>query len=201
MPINLETLRDHDASVVRLSVDLVDGVTAADLARPTPCAGWDLGDLLAHLATQHRGFAAAVEGRGDDPAVWTVTPIGNDPAAEYRQAADLVLKAFSAVDDPDRPCSLPEISPDDSLPAVVTIGIHAVDYLIHSWDVAASLGRPFRPDENVTAALLPLVRSIPDDERRTEPGRAFAPGLPPVEGESPGDRILRLVGRSPGWRP
>ena len=63
-------IRDLDARAVRASVDAVEGITAVDLSRPTPCSEWTLGDLLAHMTAQHRGFTAASAGRGADPAVW-----------------------------------------------------------------------------------------------------------------------------------
>ena len=40
---------------------LLDRVGAADLDRPTPCAGWDLRALVAHLIGQNHGFAEAVD--------------------------------------------------------------------------------------------------------------------------------------------
>jgi uncharacterized protein (TIGR03083 family) len=43
-----------------LGLDAVVGqVEDADLGRPTPCGGWDLAALLAHLVGQDRGLAAA----------------------------------------------------------------------------------------------------------------------------------------------
>ncbi|NML52559.1 hypothetical protein HHL19_17940 [Streptomyces sp. R302] len=54
-----DDLRRLHARVVRDSVHLVARVTPADLTRPTPCAGWDLKDLLDHMTAQHHGFAAA----------------------------------------------------------------------------------------------------------------------------------------------
>jgi uncharacterized protein (TIGR03083 family) len=47
-----------DARAVRASVQVVSQASAADLARPTPCADWTLADLLAHMTAQHNGFAA-----------------------------------------------------------------------------------------------------------------------------------------------
>ena len=55
-------VRELDRRAVRASVDMVAKVTIEDLGRPTPCAGWTLADLLAHMTAQHRGFAAAAEG-------------------------------------------------------------------------------------------------------------------------------------------
>ncbi|MGZ8748588.1 MAG: maleylpyruvate isomerase N-terminal domain-containing protein, partial [Mycobacterium sp.] len=71
MHIASDTLPFHRTAVLA-SVDAVNAVTRDDLARPTPCAGWDLATLLAHMTVQHRGFAAAARGVTDldvwDPA-------------------------------------------------------------------------------------------------------------------------------------
>ncbi len=52
-----------DARAVRASVRVVLQASAADLARPTPCADWTLAELLAHMTAQHNGFAAAAAGK------------------------------------------------------------------------------------------------------------------------------------------
>ena len=88
-------IRDLDARAVRASVDVVEGITALDLSRPTPCSEWTLGDLLAHMTVQHRGFAAASAGRGADPAVWKAGAPSPDPVADYAMAAELVIAAFA----------------------------------------------------------------------------------------------------------
>src|SRR5918998_3703711 len=49
---------------------VLEPLDAADLGRPTPCAGWDLRALLEHMTGQDHGFAAAVSaartgGEGD----------------------------------------------------------------------------------------------------------------------------------------
>ncbi|MGC7198426.1 maleylpyruvate isomerase N-terminal domain-containing protein, partial [Mycobacteroides abscessus subsp. massiliense] len=42
-------LRDVHKTAVQTSADIVSAVTRGDLRRPTPCAGWTLGDLLTHM--------------------------------------------------------------------------------------------------------------------------------------------------------
>src|ERR1700685_3712747 len=59
-----------DAEAVRASVRVVGLAGPEDLARMTPCAGWTLGDLVAHMTAQHDGFAAAAAGEGADLARW-----------------------------------------------------------------------------------------------------------------------------------
>src|SRR6266568_1980176 len=81
-------MRELDAGAVLASVKVVSAVTAGDLGRPTPCAGWTLGDLLAHMTVQHDGFAAAAAGRGGDLTVWQAGAPTEDPAAEDPAAED-----------------------------------------------------------------------------------------------------------------
>ena len=181
------------------SVAVVSRITADELRRDTPCAGWHLGDLLAHMTIQHDGFAAAATGHGADPAVWRPRPLGADPTGEYAAAAHRVLDAFAAPDVLTREFALPEISAAVTFPAERAIGFHLVDYVVHGWDVARSLGLPYQLDAEVLEIALRVAAAVPDGENRLAPGAAFAPGLP-VPGNAPAlDRVVALLGRSPAW--
>jgi uncharacterized protein (TIGR03086 family) len=187
MPTDLIAL---DALAVRSTVHLVSGVTDADLSRPTPCAEWHLGALLTHMTAQHRGFAAAASGHGGDLAAWSWAPFS---VRDYAASADLVRTAFAAPGVLDRIFELPEFGA--SFPGRLAIGFHLVDYVVHGWDVATSLGRPYSPDPAVVAAALPLARSVPDGPARLEPGAPFAPALPVPADTDPLSEILLLLGR------
>ena len=119
----------------------------ADLDRPTPCEGWNLADLLGHMTVQHRGFAAAARGFGADPDVWRVetssTRCGPIPVGTYAEAAHDVLDAFAADGTAEAPFALPEFGEGAVFPGAMAMGFHFVDYVVHGWDVAATLGVPF----------------------------------------------------------
>jgi uncharacterized protein (TIGR03086 family) len=193
--------RDLDARAVRASVEVVSEVTAVDLGRPTPCAEWTLGDLLAHMTVQHNGFAAAAAGRGADPEVWKASAPATDPVTEYGMAAELVIAAFAAPGVLERGFALPEIIPGVEFPAAQAISFHFIDYVVHGWDVARALGLPYGLDAALVEAALPVAEAVPDGERRLRPGAAFRPRLSsPVDaGAGAMDRILALLGRSPTW--
>jgi len=131
---------DLDARVVRATVGLVSQVGPADLARPTPCAGWTLGDLIGHMTAQHDGWTAAAAGHGADLSCWQAGPPAADPVREYAAAAGRVLKAFGDDGVLGREFALAELSPVLRFPAAQAIGFHFIDYLVHGWDVARSLG-------------------------------------------------------------
>jgi uncharacterized protein (TIGR03086 family) len=194
-----------DALAVRASLNLVEQVTARDLARPTPCADWTLHGLLRHMIAQHYGFAAAAAGDAD-LANWTLRPLGPDPVADYRAAAERVLGAFAADGVVEREFPLPEIVRDLLFPARQAISFHLVDYVVHAWDVAATLDRPLSLDPLLVSVALQVARAVPGGDFRLAPGAAFGPAVDwPGDGaEADGaglDQIVALLGRSPGWHP
>ncbi|HEY2266156.1 MAG TPA: TIGR03086 family metal-binding protein [Streptosporangiaceae bacterium] len=190
---------DLDARVVEVTVSLVKQAGLLDLDRPTPCAGWTLADLIAHMTAQHYGWIAAAVGHGADLSAWQPGPPVADPIGEYAEAARRVLEAFSDEGVLDREFALAEISPVLRFPAAQAISFHFIDYLVHGWDVARSLGADYQPEPGVLAAALPVALAVPGGKARERDGAAFAPGLDVPAQAGPLDQILSLLGRSPSW--
>lgn len=179
-------------------------MTVDDLDRPTPCAGWDLAELLTHMTVQHKGFAAAARGAGADLAVWAPATVAGavrvDPGGAYAAAAAEVLEAFAADGVLEATFTLPEFGQDAAVPGAMAIGFHFVDYVVHGWDVARSIDAPFVLPADVTAAVLPLALAVPDGEIRDMDNSPFAHAVAAHEGASDLDRVLTHLGRSPDWR-
>src|ERR1022692_13074 len=194
-------ITELDRRAVLATVRIVSSVTASDLGKATPCADWTLGELLAHMTTQHDGFAAAAAGRGADLAEWATRPLGADPIADYAAAAERGLAAFGAPGVLELGFTLPEISPALTFPGAQAIGFHFIDYVVHGWDVTRALGVGYELSEDLAQAALPIARFVPDGPRRSLPGSAFQPGLAAPPDASTLDQILATLGRSPDWRP
>jgi uncharacterized protein (TIGR03086 family) len=190
---------DLDARAVETTVALVKQASLLDLDRPTPCAGWTLADLIGHMTAQHYGWIAAAAGHGADLSVWQPGPPVADPVGEYAEAARRVLEAFSEDGVLDREFALAEISPVLRFPAAQAISFHFIDYLVHGWDVARSLGADYQPEPDLLAAALPVALAVPGGKARERDGAAFAPGLEVPAQAGPLDQILALLGRSPSW--
>lgn len=79
------------------------------------------------------------------------------------------------------------------------MGFHFVDYVVHGWDVAASLGSDYELPTDVLSAAMPLVLAIPDGDVRLLDAVPFASAIEPVDGAGELDRILRHLGRSPDF--
>ena len=201
----ISDIRPYHRIALLASVDIVSAVTVEDLRQPTPCDGWNLTDLLVHMTVQHHGFAAAARGRGADPATWQPATVTNavtaDPVGTYSAAAADVLEAFAADDVLDAPFTLPEFGPGASFPGALAIGFHFVDYVVHGWDVAQTIGSSFDLPADVVAAVLPLALGVPDGDFRNADGAAFGPALVVTPEATDLDRILRHLGRSSEWAP
>ncbi|WP_079036714.1 MULTISPECIES: TIGR03086 family metal-binding protein [Streptomyces] len=168
---------------------------AADWERPTPCAGWTLRRLVAHMTAQHHGFAAAARGVGADRTYWIAHDLGGDPLERYAESVRHVLAAFAEDGAVERSFTLPEIG--GAFPGRVAVGFHLVDHVAHGWDVATSLGVPLDLPEDVVDAALAVARRVPTGPEHRGPGAAFAPPVPPPQDASPLDETLALLGRTP----
>ncbi|CAM3178022.1 TIGR03086 family metal-binding protein [Stackebrandtia soli] len=190
---------DVHRRTMAIAQSVVDQVEVRHLALPTPCAAWNLGELLAHMVGQNHGFAAAARGGAADRALWVDRPVGDDPVGAFRVSVSDVVSAFAEPESVARDWWLAEFSTERRFPAQRAIGFHLLDYLVHAWDVAVTIGAPIAFDPDMEYAVLEVAEAIPDGPGRLDPGAAFRPSIALVRETSTLDRILTLLGRSPSW--
>ncbi|MET8135896.1 TIGR03086 family metal-binding protein [Streptomyces sp. NPDC006290] len=196
MTISGADIVELDRIAVQESLRVVATARPADWDRDTPCAGWTLRQLVAHMTAQHHGFAAAARGAGREAAHWRETAAHrSDPGQAYRAAVPTVLAAFAEPGVTEREFDLPELG--SSFPGRVALGFHFIDYVVHAWDVAASLGVGLELPGPVLEAAAAVARRVPADPARRGPGFAFAPALEVSSGSNPLTEALRLLGRTP----
>ena len=112
-----------------------------------------------------------------------------------------MIDAFAGDDVLDSEFALPEFGPGAMFPAAMAIGFHYVDYVVHGWDVARTLGQSYELPVDVVAAALPLALVVPDGDFRTMDNAPFGPAIPSTDPADDLDRILTYLGRSPQWKP
>jgi uncharacterized protein (TIGR03086 family) len=179
-------LVDADARVGR--------VTEEDLGRPTPCAGWNLADLLAHMIGQNLGFAAAVRDGTAPVEVYAPCPFTRQ---RWERSVSTLVDAFAHAD-LGGGVVLIEIAPSP-LPVTFAVGAQLLDTVVHTWDVARALGTSYVPSPELAAEVARVAAVVPDDGRRLLPGAAFAPAR--GEGGSDWEQTLARLGRDPQPRP
>lgn len=185
-------LRDLDQRALAAAGDIIASITADQLEQPTPCGDWTLTELLSHLVGHNRGFAAAALGLPTNPAVWDdMSPLA-DPRQAYQDSAAQVTKAFGAADLMDRRI---EVYGYGTYSAPVVLGMHFVDFLVHGWDLAASIGADTTLDRELSEAAMGIALRWPTDR----PSKAFGV-MVPVPADAPVDqRLVAYLGRSPAW--
>ncbi|MGW3408428.1 TIGR03086 family metal-binding protein [Streptomyces sp. NPDC000888] len=189
-----------DRIAVHESLRVVELAEEADWERDTPCTGWTLRQLVAHMAAQHYGFAAAAQGAGSEAAYWREPEDMSEPGRTYRVAATVVLTAFAEPAVAEREFVLPELG--GAFPGRMAVGFHFIDYVVHAWDVAATLGVGLDLPGHVLDSAVTVARLVPTDPAGRGPGFAFAPVLDVPAGAGPLDEALRLLGRTPEkWPP
>lgn len=194
--LNLADLVQCHRIVLESSVAIVGHVTTLDLQRPTPCIGWTLRQLLAHMVGQNYGFAAAADGKRHDRAVFADRPVGDQPAAEYATSARRVIEAFGVPALIEGSMYLPEVRAGVIVPAPIAIGFHLVDYVAHDWDVARTLGIAAEFDEDALQLALTAAGAVPAEAQTLDDQTPFRPSVPTMS-TSMLERIIATLGRSP----
>ena len=195
------TLRTAHAQSVQLTIDAVRSVSPGQLSRPTPCTQWNLTELLDHMTVQNLGFAGAAAGNGADETLWTTGAHRNDPIADYLASATAVTEAFADQEALDRSLWLPELSKEQQFTGEQAITMHAIDSIIHAWDVARTIDTTIDPAGDLVEFAMKIGEQIPDGDDRQQPGSHFGPRTSGTSDETAWDRTLALFGRSSAWTP
>ena len=197
MTINLLIAQHAIAS--RNTIEIARQATADHLGLPTPCADWNLRELLDHMTTENSGFAEAALGRGADPTAWVGQPDRVAPVADYVAATETLITAFAEPDVLQRSFALPLLTHDREFPGEQAVMMQLVDSVVHAWDLAKTLDLPLTVNDDITDVVLAVCEQIPDDESRRTPGATFGPPMPCADDAPLLDRIVALLGRSPTW--
>ncbi|HEY0717729.1 MAG TPA: hypothetical protein VGD68_08950 [Streptosporangiaceae bacterium] len=96
-----------------------------------------------------------------------------------------MLTTFGADGTGAVPFRLPELSTTVELAAAQAMRFHFIDYVVHGWDLARSIGTGLDLDQAVLAAAWEVARQVPDTAR----GRPDSPFGPPAA-VPPGARTL-----------
>jgi uncharacterized protein (TIGR03086 family) len=160
-----------------------------DWTAATPCPGWDVHYLVAHVVGGNRFASMVFDGHPSEQAmaaVMSATQLRADPTADFDDSSAAQRAAFC------RDGALAQIvsHPLGDLPGQRFLGLRVFDIAVHSWDLAVAVGRDGTLDEALTASLLTIVAG-------EVPGLAF--GIRPL-GEAgpaadPMDQLLDLAGR------
>jgi uncharacterized protein (TIGR03086 family) len=186
--IDIKPATDRMTSLLaRVSEDQFD--------RPTPCPAASVGDLVDHVGALTKGFTAVAR-KDVDGTETRVRPDAANLDAGWRDriARDLATLA-EAWRDPAEWEGMTSAA-GVALPGHVA-GLVALDELVvHGWDIAVAIGRPYAPPVEDVEAAMSFVATF--DAPRD--GNLFGPVVHVPDDAPALDRLLGLAGRDPKWQ-
>jgi uncharacterized protein (TIGR03086 family) len=115
-------------SVFTKTEAIIAGVRPDQTLLASPCAEFDVVQLVDHMVGWASSFAARAAGMPfeGDPNDYRA---GTNPAAEFRSAATTIVGAYRSVADAS---------------AKMPVGMLLMEYIVHGWDLATATGQPVK---------------------------------------------------------
>jgi uncharacterized protein (TIGR03086 family) len=163
----------------------------SDLTLPTPCAGWNLGDLLAHMEDSLEALGEAAE-LGHVRV--TDLPGHPDPARTIDRLVQRACHTRAAW--LRRLTSAPIGVGDLALGRDTLAMVGALEIAVHGWDVAQTVGSGRSMPEDLAARLYPVAVAVVTPAER---GHRFADAVPVPPGAPSSVLLLGHLGRGVGF--
>ncbi|WNV84655.1 TIGR03086 family metal-binding protein [Umezawaea sp. Da 62-37] len=187
------TVIDFTPATRRL-VELLAGVTDAQLTNRTPCAEFSVADLVNHIDGFATAFTAAA--RKDFGPATSATPAApSDLSPAWRTTVPAKLDTLAeSWAEPDAWTGTTRAGGVDLDAAIM--GRFALDELVvHAWDLAQATDQPYTCDQ----ASLDVVEALVTPQANGDPSGPFGPPVA-VPADAPQlDRVIGYTGRDPRW--
>lgn len=182
-------MSDKLATASAAVAGLVAAVRDDQLDRATPCAAFQVRDLLNHLMKVVHNFQGLARREDVD---WTPGP--DRLVGDWRTA--FAAEASRLVDAWSDPATLDGMSPGMGLPQRTVGQMVLGDLVVHGWDLARGTGQDYRVDPSLVPALREFLDTMVETGRTMG---AFGDPVdcPPDAGEF--GELLAVTGRDPGW--
>lgn len=182
---------DNEISLLERALTAVDpvmvAVTAEDLAKESPCDGWTVGDVAAHLLNGLNERAAAAEGTAGGSADVASPP--TDVPAAWQATRERFLTALRQPGALDREARGPG---GRNVPLRMLVRVLPIEVMLHGWDIARGSGKPTDLHPKLAAQLLEAGKPLIEQFGR---GAAFGPEQPAPADASAADRLAAFYGR------
>lgn len=188
--------RPAQARAADVLAGLIATVRPGQLGNPTPCAGFDVRALLAHVVDSTYGLAQVGEGgvrqNTGAPAAGDV-PEGGWPAV-YEEAHERFSAAWADSAKLDASYSVPW----GRVPGRGVVAGSVMETAAHAWDLAQAIGVGELPDQELARDALEMTRPMVSAERRGE-GVPFDPVQEAPEGADAYGQLAAWLGRRHDW--
>jgi uncharacterized protein (TIGR03086 family) len=183
----METLERIEKATEQCQI-AIDGVSAADLDKPTPCSEFDVKDLLNHVIAGMSMLKTAASGGKATPPEGNI--VGDDPAGQYKAAREELLDVLGQDGVFDKTWEMPF----GAMPGKMMAGIAFLEHLTHAWDVRKATGQETELPGDLVKECYELVQ--PMDQMLRMPG-VCGPAVEVPDSASATDKLIAFMGRQP----
>jgi uncharacterized protein (TIGR03086 family) len=161
------------------TAEVLSAIPADTLSDPTPCAGWDVARLVAHVVADSRNFVTMAGGGQPD---WSAEPsLPDDWTGEFRSSADALLRMWRGAGD--------SVTPQ-------AVDLQTAELAVHTWDLVRATAQSIELDPEVAQRGLDFMSGALTQDNR---GEAFASAVEVPEDAPVYDRLVAWAGRDPRW--
>ena len=129
---------------------ILDQVGPDQMGSPTPCADWDVRELINHVTMGNEMSVAMMDGATqEEVTAFTSRQYAGDVRTLCRRSIDAQLTRFQAVDDWD--VVVHHIIGD--IPTSQLLGFRITDLALHAWDLASACGFELRLSDELAAHI------------------------------------------------
>ncbi len=177
--------------------DLAASVTDEQLTAPTPCTDYTVGDLLDHIGGLAAAFAGAARKEPVPGSERGGSGDGSRLEPGWRERIDGHLADLAEAWRDPAAYEGDTQAGGVHLPGAIAASVALNEVVIHGWDLATGLGRPFTARDEDVAACMAFAEPFSTPESAADRGDAFGPVVP-VSDDAPAlERLLGMMGRKP----
>ncbi|MDQ1009120.1 uncharacterized protein (TIGR03086 family) [Streptomyces sp. V4I23] len=188
------TISDLLRAAVERSVPVVRGITDDRLGDATPCAEYDVRQLVDHLFQVVVNFQLLAAKKDADFSAEPDRAGHGDWREEFAAEAEALVEAWAAPGADQGTTGAMNMSA--GLVGRMALG----DLAVHAWDLARATGQEYTPDPVVVREVLTAFGELAPTARAMGVFGEEYPLPDGGAGASDLDRLLALTGRDPGWR-
>ena len=165
-------------------------LTADDLARPSPCAEYTVGEVGQHVVRSMVLLASVADEQLGSPAAGLPAgPAADLLAGQVTATAEAALAAWRR-----RGLGGSVAVGRSTLPARAAVDIIPLELLVHGWDMARATGSEIDIPPQVAGYVLGRARELVTEDKR---GRSFAAEVPVGPQATVLERLIAFTGRVP----
>lgn len=162
-------------------------IASDDMPRQSPCSAFDLTKLTGHLLNSITAIGGMV---GADFA-------DSSPRDETDSVERQIISAARPTLDAWHRRGLEgnvQVGPNE-MPAKVAAGVLSVEFLVHAWDYAVTVGREVKAPDSLAEYVLGLAHELIRPEERSRAGFHDPVDVPEDAGAL--DQLIAFTGRNP----